>query len=297
MRIPRIFFDLDKSVGDFIPWPEPHEWNVLIAGLIQDMFEKLRLARGVEGVILTDKPCGPLIGILPSVVGNTAGKFQFGESGGAVLKNGYHRRYNPLFAKWRSEVREPIKEALQAAGVWWPEVGDKVLCITVVNDWTLEDAIPGQAFADEVMRAVNCIPAGRRVSVRAGEDGNIVTITPPGFSKQDGVEWIQKVYSPMGMYGHQYETNWEKSIWIGDSAADIPAAEAFSKLGVNVASVGNGAPEYKACVRAKGRKGFVAQGYVVSGFLECLAWYRDKVLCVTPGQTASGTARKTSKAS
>lgn len=274
--------DVDRTMFTSpIPYPRAQRVERRVVCEIGEELDVLSTEHGVMTALLSDKPAGQFPPIVHLVLGASAGRWHCGESGGARYDAvQYYVEPHPDYLEYRGEVRKGLVRNAREGGVWRPEPGYKLVSATVLSagPWGDEGVATGAAFLRKLdgISAVSPAMASGEIALRPGEDGNIVTFSPASLTKRVGAAWLIESYAGDAFSAGE-AMDWENSIWVGDSLADLPAAQRFHKQGMLVAAVGNADSFYKDYVLQCGERGYVASSDCEHGFLECMHWYRARL--------------------
>lgn len=212
-----------------------------------------------ELVFLTDRGVGQLA-TLAYVL--SASRFHAGESGTVVYDAIRHTNIvNPEFEAninmvhaVRARLRKKYPGISLEPGV------ESSIRVERVNGEELRDVITELAEVAEYH------------SDWVSEDhGDCISLKSPDINKGKGLRFLEGLYEQDGN-----PINYERALWVGNSQADIPAADRVIERGGMAAGVGNSSPSYRGFIERSGWH--VAEKGFTEGYTEILEKFYDEMM-------------------
>jgi len=231
-----IFMDLDRTLIEPIPFPEPRVLSRKALHSIGNSLDELYDNHNTIVVIVTNKPAGRVHDIAHTVLGKSAWNRHFAESGAVCIDlASYSHHLHPQFDKsfWVNVDRPQILAHLAREGLNRFEGGNQMVNIILVNP-QIANGVGAPEFAKRVQAVIGAFNRSHRVCVSHGEEGNLADISPQGYGKHLAAQWAYEQLTEWAK-GFAGKIEWDESYVFGDGASDATFLDTIRELcGVKV---------------------------------------------------------------
>lgn len=286
-RLAALVTDIDETniVGNGFPGTGLEVDLTVVAGN-RKLLHDLGRQQEVRVSAITNKPAAQLSQVVHMMYPRAvAGFTHYAEAGAVEIPPGcYVPRVNGDFKaaneQWIGHDRPMLVHALRAHGFDTFEPGKaEGVIITVVNEG---HGMDNATFYERVHGALPTRNGSAlQYRVVAGGGGRMVDIMPMGLDKAHGAHVFLR--------RHGDEIDPARSVWVGDTESDIPAARVFAAAGFWIVAVGNADAKYRAFVASCSRGKLMDSRHAAEhSFRDVLVWYASQGLRVRSSHVDGG---------